>query len=149
MRLFWRYILLMPLAATILPAEILLPMYYIAPSIGAGITVYVVAAALSISQMLYQYWGLGKVEELAPATTVRIGGWLRKQPLVQAVRRRETLTLFLLAALPGVRSFGVALWQTSGSRLGGWVLAAGTLVQLGCNFAFMLGLGQAIRALFQ
>lgn len=149
MRLIWRFVLLLPLATTLVPAEIFFPLYYIAPSVGAALVLFVLACVVSLAQMLYQYWGIQKVEELAPARTHAIARWLNAQPLVQAIRRRTLLMLFLLAAMPGVRSFGVALWQTTGCRWGGWVLAAGTITQLALNFSVLLGLGHALRALFR
>ena len=70
-------------------------------SVLVALVLFVLACVVSLAQMLYQYWGIQKVEELAPARTHAIARWLNAQPLVQAIRRRTLLMRF--GSLAGVR----------------------------------------------
>lgn len=142
--LFGRIVLLLPLVLTVVPVEGMFPLYFLAPSRVTWLALLAVASAVSITQMLYQYWGAGEVERLAPMMTARAGKWLTRQPFIQEIRRRTGVTLFLLSVIPGLRSFGVALWQTTRYPLGGVILAIGTIIQLACVLGAMTGAGNLI-----
>jgi hypothetical protein len=145
--LFGRIVLLLPLVLTVVPVEGMFPLYFLAPSRVTWLALLAVASAVSITQMLYQYWGAGEVERLAPMMTARAGKWLTRQPFIQEIRRRTGITLFILAVIPCSRSFGVALWQTTRYPLGGWILGVGTVVQLAWALAMLVGAGKLVSRL--
>ena len=143
--LFRRILALLPVGLTIVPfPEMVLPMYYKAPSAITAVAILVLATTISCIQMLYQHWAVGQVKQLAPTWTSKAGTWLDTQLLVKAVRQNTGLMLFLLGLCPGVRVAGITLWRTSKYRWGGYLLAAGTCIQLTIIFGFMLGLGGLI-----
>lgn len=149
-QLLARVLLLLPVTLTLIPfPEMLLPMYYLAPSVTTAVAIFVAAWSVSCAQMLYQHWAVGEIERLAPTWASTAGTWLDKQTLVMAVRRKTGLMLFLLGFCPAVRVAGTTLWQTTGHRWGGYLLATGTACQLAVIFGGMLGLGRLIRELFR
>ncbi len=100
--------------------------------------------------MLYQYWVVGQTKGLVSPTAVsKVGDWLKKQAPIQAVLQKTGHTIFLSAVVPGTRSMGVALWKSTGYPRGGYLLAGGTIIQIGYTFAWMLGLGKTITWLFR
>jgi hypothetical protein len=145
----WSIMLLLPIGATLLPAEIVFPLFYLAPSKIAAACLFVLACTVSIAQMLYQHWAVGQAEQMAPGATERIESWLRRQPIVQAILPHMGLTLFLTAALPCIRSVGVAMWKATRYPRGGYYLSVGTVLQLGYTFSVLLGLGRLIQNLFR
>ncbi len=148
-QLFGKVILLLPSVLTLAPLpESVFPMYYLAPTWPTACTIFMLALVISYVQLVYQYWAIGQVEELAPRKMSRAGVWLQQQPIVQAIQQRTGLMLFLFGLCPFVRCGGTTLWQVTGYRRGGFLLMAGTAIQFGLVFSSMLGLGRLIRGLF-
>ena len=146
-----RILLLLPATLTVVPfPEMLLPMYYLMPSVTTAVVVFVLAVSVSCAQMLYQYWAVGELERWAPSNWISTAGaWLNKQVLVQWVLKKTGLTLFLLGLIPGIRLAGTTLWQNTKHPWGGYLLAGGTAIQLALVFGGILGLGRLVAKFFR
>lgn len=132
--------------------EMTLSAYFLAPGILTGIKVFLAAVAISATQMFYQYWGGGKIANLAlaPAQTSQFNRWLERQKFFQVISSFSPPLLMLVAgAMPGIRVLGIGLWRKTGYRWSPFLLMLGTTLQLGVVFAIQLGAGVVVRKFFQ